>query len=155
MKQDKHQFFLKEALRQARKAFLKNEVPIGAVIVDNDEVVGKGYNQTKTSNKILRHAEIVALESVAKKTGDWRLDKMKLYVTVEPCLMCLGATILSRITEIHYVIDDPTFGSIRSVIGKVGQKGSYKNIRFFQHPELADEVTDLMKEFFKNLRKRL
>ncbi len=150
-----HQYYLEQALQEARKAFLKDEVPIGAVVVGREgKIIGRGFNQTDTTKDATRHAELIAIKKAANKIGDWRLDDMRLYVTVEPCLMCLGAALLSRVSEIHFVVDDPTFGSLRSVLQETAIKGAYKNTRFIQHQELKEEVAGLMKEFFDKLRKK-
>lgn len=149
-----HQKYLEEACTLAQKAFFKKEVPIGAVVVDEKGVViGRGYNQTEKYKDATRHAEMIALCQAQKRVGDWRLMNAKMYVTVEPCLMCLGAGLLSRIKEVHFILEDKTFGSLRSVMGKKNIKGSYKGLKFFQHKEKKDEVSLLMKKFFEKLRK--
>jgi len=145
--------FLIEALRLARKAAGLGEVPIGAVVVSDDKIVGRGYNQTRRQGSVFAHAEILALKQAQGKMRDFRLDRMSLYVTLEPCLMCLGAVLLSRIKEIHYILSDPTFGSWRSLLKGVA-RGSYRDLRFFEHKELRGEVRALLKKFFAKLRKR-
>ncbi len=147
--------YLKKAISEAKKAYLKNEVPIGAVLVDGEgKIVAMAHNQTAARKDASKHAEMLVLQKAAKKVGDWRLEEMKLYVTLEPCLMCLGATLLTRVKEIHFILEDPTFGSIRSVFKEEGAKGAYKNLKFQHHPELEDEVRKLMKAFFKQIRER-
>jgi tRNA(adenine34) deaminase len=150
-----HNYYLGLALQEARKAFLKNEVPIGAVVVDKEgRVVARGFNQTAAKGDPTFHAEILAIKKAAKKINDWRLEDMSVYVTVEPCLMCLGAILLGRVKEVHFILDDPTFGSFRSILGQNGNKGAYKNTKFFQHSEQGVEARALMKEFFDRLRKK-
>jgi tRNA(adenine34) deaminase len=149
-----HQKYFDEVVKLAQKAFLKNEVPIGAVVVDeHGTIIGRGYNQTIIKKDATQHAEMVALKQAQHKVGDWRLDNAILYVTVEPCLMCLGAGLVSRVKEVHFILEDPTFGSLRSIMEKKNIKGAYKNLKFVQHVEQRQEVGDLMTNFFKKLRK--
>lgn len=149
-----HQKYLDEAINLAHKAFLKNEVPIGAVVVDRDGVIiGRGYNQTYSKKDATYHAEMVAIRQAQKKLGDWRLETTTLYVTLEPCLMCLGAGLVSRIKEVHFILDDSTFGSLRSIMKKKNIKGAYKNLKFVQHKYKKEEVVNLMGMFFEKLRK--
>ncbi len=150
-----HAKYLEEALKLARKAYKNNEVPIGAVVVDaNGEIIGKGYNRTNKRKNAFEHAEIMAIQAAAKSVGDWRLEKARLYVTLEPCLMCLGAALISRVKEVHFVVSDPTFGSIKTVLNQPDLKGAYKGVKFVQHPELSEKVEGLLKEFFVGLRKK-
>lgn len=154
MTQD-HNLYLKQAISEAKKAYMKNEVPIGAILVDGTgKVVARAHNQTAARKDASKHAEMLVLQKAAKRVGDWRLEDMRLYVTLEPCLMCLGASLLTRVKEIHFILEDPTFGSIRSVFKEEGAKGAYKNLKFQQHPEWEAEVKKLMKAFFKQIRER-
>jgi len=150
-----HTKYLQAALKEAHRAFVKNEVPIGAIVVDGTgQVVGRGSNLTDKTGDVPRHAELTAIRQAASKIGDWRLDGAKLYVTLEPCLMCLGAALLARVQEIHFILPDPTFGSLRTVLGKTTRKGAYKHLKFVHHPELEWEVAGLMKSFFDKLRQK-
>jgi len=146
--------FFEMALREARKAGLKNEVPIGAVIINKSGgVIGRGYNQTHIKKDGLQHAELVAIRQAQKKLGDWRLDGASLYVTVEPCLMCLGAIGNARIKNVYYVLADQLFGSVESKLtqGQVAKIFPKLNCR-----KMPDDgtVAELMKEFFKKMRKK-
>lgn len=132
-----------------------HEVPIGAVVVDRSgQVIGRGYNKTHATQDVFGHAEIQALRQAQKKLGDWRMDGVKVYVTLEPCLMCLGAMMLARVAEVRYMVEDPTFGSLRTILHKRTMKGAYKNLKFFHDSELELEVKGIMKDFFEGLRKK-
>jgi tRNA(adenine34) deaminase len=108
--------FMVSALAQARLALAAGEVPIGAVVVANGRVVGEGYNQPISSTDPTAHAEIVAFRRAANATGNYRLVGCTLYVTVEPCLMCVGAAFHARIDRLVYGADEPKFGAIRSLL---------------------------------------
>lgn len=147
--------YSKEILKLARKAAVQQEVPIGAIVVDRDgRIVGRGYNQTHKTRDVFGHAEIQAIRQAQKKLGDWRLERTTIYVTLEPCLMCLGAMMLGRVQAVHYVVADPTFGSLKTVLQKNTTKGVYKNLKFFHDSELELEVKQMMKIFFVGLRKK-
>lgn len=142
-----------ELLKLAQRAARLGEVPIGAIVVgQTGEILGRGYNRTHKMKDGFQHAEIIAMRQAQKQMGDWRLTGAKLYVTLEPCLMCLGAALLSRINEVVFVLEDPTFGSLRTVLGKQARKGAYKNLKFRQDSGLEWEVKGLMKKFFEDLR---
>ena len=91
--------FMEEALREAQKAFEKGEVPIGAVIVRDDKIIGRGHNLKETRGDVTQHAEIIAIQEASRELGDWRLSGCHMYVTLEPCIMCMGAIIQSRILK--------------------------------------------------------
>ena len=97
---EQHIKYMKEALRQAKKAYALGEVPIGCVIVYEDKIIARGYNRRNTDKNTLAHAEITAINRASKKIGDWRLEDCTLYVTLEPCQMCAGAIVQSRITNV-------------------------------------------------------
>lgn len=145
--------YMKEALKQAKKAYALGEVPIGCVIVYQDKIIGRGYNRRNTDKNTLAHAEITAINKASKKMGDWRLEGCTLYVTLEPCQMCAGAIVQARITEV-------VMGSMNP---KAGCGGSILNI--LEMPEfnhqvqvkrgiLAGECTEMLTSFFKELRMR-
>ena len=131
------------AIKEAIKAAEMDEVPIGAVIVKDDKVIAKATH----------HAEILAIQKANKKLGTWYLRDCDLYVTLEPCMMCMGASVLSRVRHIYYGTDDPKGGAIQSVI-------SFKEIKRLNHyPEttpyiLKDECSKLLKDFFKMKREQ-
>lgn len=144
--------YMKEAIKQARKAELLNEVPIGCVIVYKDKIIGRGYNRRNTDKTTLGHAEITAIKQASKKMNDWRLEECTLYVTLEPCQMCAGAIVQARIPRVV----------IGSMNPKAGCGGSILNI--LQMPQfnhqcnvtrgiLNDECSSLLTTFFRKLRK--
>lgn len=104
------------ALKEARKADLRNEVPIGAVIVKDNKIIARAHNLKEASKRSIAHAEILAIEKADRYIKDWRLNECELYVTIEPCLMCVGAIIQSRIKKVVYGAADKKFGAIESVI---------------------------------------
>ncbi|MCR5802122.1 MAG: tRNA adenosine(34) deaminase TadA, partial [Lachnospiraceae bacterium] len=111
-----HEKYMKEALKQARKAYELGEVPIGCVIVREGRVIARGYNRRNTDHTTLAHAELTAIKKASKKCGDWRLEDCVLYVTLEPCQMCAGAIVQARIPEIVIGCESPKSGSAGSVI---------------------------------------
>ena len=128
---------MKLALKEAQKAFIKDEVPIGAVIVLYGKVIARGYNLRETKQKSTAHAEIVAIEKACKKLGTWRLENCELYVTLEPCPMCAGAILQSRIKKVIYGALDPKGGSIQSVMNMYETKG------YNHYPEIEYIQTDI------------
>ena len=143
--------FMLMAIEQAKMAETEGEVPIGAVIVCNGEVIGRGYNRKNSGKSALKHAEIVAIEDASKVTGDWRLDECSLYVTLEPCLMCAGAIIHARVRNVFFGTTEPKFGGVVSLantfdIEKLNHRVNYAGGLF------ADEISAMMKAFFKNIR---
>ena len=108
----KKKYYMEEALKEARKALEKNEVPIGAVIVCNGEIIGKGHNSRENENSVVGHAEIKAIEQACKNLGSWKLDGCSIFVTIEPCPMCAGAIMQSRITNVYYGAGDEKSGAL-------------------------------------------
>lgn len=144
--------FMLLALEQAKIAYKENEVPIGAVVVKNGEVVGKGYNRRENGKNALYHAEIMAIDDACKNLGGWRLWECDLYVTLEPCPMCAGAIINSRIKKVVYGSADYKAGSCGSIINIFSLPYNHK-------PDcvggvLSLECSELLSDFFKNLRKK-
>ena len=148
MKEEK---FMKEALKEALKALKKDEVPVGCVIVKDNKIVGRGYDKRESTNDPSAHSEIIAIRKAAKKLGDWRLENCDLYVTLEPCAMCLGASILARIRRIIYGAENPKFGAISSVVNLLNYKWNHK-IKIVSGI-LKDECSNILKEYFRNKRK--
>lgn len=145
--------YMELALAQAKRALKRNEVPIGAIVVSRaGEVLGKGYNMVETYNCQSNHAEARAIESACKKIKDWRLDQCTIYVTLEPCLMCIGLIILSRIERLVYAAKSPLFGYN---LDKESFPDLYKkHIKGITSGVLADKSQLLLKNFFKNKRKK-
>src|SRR6187549_2949526 len=107
---DRHAFFMQEALKEAQRALAEDEIPIGAVIVLKDRIIGRAYNQTERLHDVTAHAEMIAITSAANHLGSKFLDECTMYVTIEPCLMCAGALYWSRISNIYYGASDNRYG---------------------------------------------
>lgn len=142
--------FMRLAIEQAKIAYSLGEAPIGAVVVKNGEVVGAGCNRREIDKNALAHAEIIAIDSACKKLGGWRLWECELYVTLEPCPMCAGAIINSRIKRLIYGASDKKAGSVESVVKML-------ELPYNHRPPalggvLADECSEMLKSFFKELR---
>ncbi|MGB4439276.1 MAG: tRNA adenosine(34) deaminase TadA [Sedimentibacter sp.] len=146
------EIFMMEALKEAKKAYEIKEVPIGAVIVRNGEVVGKGFNQKETSKDATLHAEISAIKDACKNLGGWRLPGCTMYVTLEPCPMCAGALVNARIERLVIGTRDLKTGACGSVINIVQMEKLNHQIDV-QYGILEEECSDIVKEFFAELRK--
>ena len=144
-------FFMKQALKEAEKAYLIGEVPIGCIIELNGKIIGKGYNQRNSKKNVLCHAEIIAINEACKNLSDWRLEGSTLYVTVEPCAMCSGAILQSRIKKV-------VFGAYNKKGGCCGSILNILNEEKFNHQSeiisgiLEEDCKNLIKNFFKELR---
>lgn len=143
--------YMKAAIRQAKKAYALDEVPIGCVIVQNDKIIARGYNRRNTEGNTLAHAELTAIRKASKKTGDWRLEDCTMYVTLEPCQMCAGAIVQSRIPRVVVGCMNPKAGCTGSILNLL-------DIQAFNHQAdlttgvLEEECSQLMKQFFRELR---
>ena len=143
--------FMREAIRQAKKAAAIGEAPIGAVIVRDGVIIARGYNKRETKKNALLHAEIIAIDKACKKLGGWRLPRCEMYVTLEPCPMCSGAIINSRIEKVY-------FGAYDKKAGCCGSAADLFAEGMFNHrPEITggvmeNECSSLLTEFFKALR---
>lgn len=145
------ELFMNEALIEARKAYDIKEVPIGAVIVRNGEIVGRGYNQKETLKDATLHAEISAIKDACKKLGGWRLPGCTMYVTLEPCAMCAGALVNARVERLVIGAPDYKTGACGSVLNIV-QMDELNHQIDVQLGVLQDECSNLLKEFFVELR---
>lgn len=145
-------FFMEEALKLAQKANKKGEVPIGAVIVRNGKIISKGFNKREKTQNAIMHAEIVAIEKACKKLGSWRLDDCEIYVTLEPCLMCLGAIINSRIKKLVFGASDNKSCTKEFLLSK---NNSLNHNLEIKSGILEEDCAKLLKEFFKNARKNI
>ena len=148
-----HEYYMKEAIEEAKKAYEKNEVPVGCVIVVNDKIVARAHNLRHNKKNTLYHAELLAIDKACKKLGRWILDDAYIYVTLEPCLMCGGAIIQSRFKKLVYGQKEPKFGCVESIMQ------IFNNSNINHHVEVengicSDEIEYLMTSFFKDLRKR-
>ena len=145
--------YMREAIRQAKKAYKLDETPIGCVIVHDGRIIGRGYNRRNTDKSPLAHAEITAIKKASKKIGDWRLEECTLYVTLEPCQMCAGAIIQSRVTRVVVGCMNPKAGCAGSVLNLL-------DVKAFNHKAelttgvLEEECSALMTGFFKELREK-
>lgn len=146
------EIFMMEALKEAYKAYEINEVPIGAVIVRNGEVVGKGFNQKETLKDATLHAEISAIKNACKNLGGWRLPGCTMYVTLEPCPMCAGALVNSRIERLVIGTRDLKTGACGSVLNIVQMENLNHQVDV-QFGVLEEECSNMLKEFFAELRK--
>ncbi|MBR5128777.1 MAG: tRNA adenosine(34) deaminase TadA [Firmicutes bacterium] len=143
---------MKIALEEAQKAKALGEVPIGAIVVKDKEVVGRGYNKTETKKDPTAHAEMEAIRDAAQRLGGWRLIGCDLYVTCEPCAMCAGAIVWSRIENLYIGTMDPKAGACGSVFNIVQEEKLNHNVNI-QTGILQEECSKILKDFFRDLRK--
>ena len=145
--------FMKAAITQARKAYAIDEVPIGCVIVQNDKIIARGYNRRNNDKNTLAHAELSAIRKASKKTGDWRLEDCTMYVTLEPCQMCAGAIVQSRMKRV-------VIGSMNAKAGCAGSILNLLQMQQFNHQvEITrgvreEECSQMLSQFFRELRER-
>lgn len=144
--------FMSEALKEANKAKTLGEVPIGAVIVKDGIIVGRGYNLTETAKDPTAHAEIKAIRQAAKNLGGWRLLGCEMYVTAEPCAMCAGAIVWARIDTVHIGTMDPKAGACGSVFNILQEEKLNHKVNI-QTGLMQEECSKILKEFFRGLRK--
>ena len=143
--------FMSLAIEQAFEARSEGEVPIGAVVVKDGVVIGRGRNAKAVAKTATSHAEIIAIEDASKNTGDWRLDECSLYVTVEPCLMCAGTIIHSRIRNVVFGVPEPKFGGVISLANTFDIQGLNHKVNY-KHGIFEDEIREMLKSFFRDLR---
>ena len=145
--------FMKQAVKQAEKAYDKLETPIGCVIVHEDKIIARGYNKRNIKKNTLAHAEILAINKASKVLGDWRLEDCTMYVTVEPCPMCAGAIVQARIPRVVIGSMNPKAGCAGSVLNLLQQDGLNHQVEITKGV-LAEECSGLMTSFFRELRKK-
>lgn len=143
--------FMKEAVKQAKKAWKIGEVPIGCVIVYEGKIIGRGYNRRTTDKNPLAHAEILAIKKASKKMNDWRLEDCTLYVTLEPCQMCSGAIVQARMKRVVIGCMNPKAGCAGSILNML-QVEQFNHQVELTKGVLEEECSIMMKEFFKELR---
>lgn len=145
--------YMKEALKQAKKAYALGEVPIGCVIVYQGKIIGRGYNRRNTDKNTLSHAEITAIKKASKVIGDWRLEECTLYVTLEPCQMCAGAIIQARIPEVVIGCMNPKAGCAGSILN-VLEMPQFNHQATVTRGVMEQECSEMLKTFFAELRVR-
>lgn len=149
----KHEFFMKEALLEGEKALRKGEIPIGAVLVQDGAIIGRGHNLRETAHDPTAHAEIIALREAGAKLSSWRLPGAILYVTLEPCPMCAGAMIQARIERVVYGADDPKAGCAGTLLNLLQYPGFNHRVKI-TGGILAEEAAGLLQQFFQERRKK-
>ena len=145
--------FMKQAVKQAKKAYDKLETPIGCVIVHEDKIIARGYNKRNMKKNTLAHAEILAINKASKVLGDWRLEDCTMYVTLEPCPMCAGAIVQARIPHVVIGSMNPKAGCAGSVLNLLQQDGLNHQVEITKGV-LAEECSGLLTSFFRELRKK-
>lgn len=145
--------FMKQAVKQAKKAYDKLETPIGCVIVHEDKIIARGYNKRNMKKNTLAHAEILAINKASKVLGDWRLEDCTMYVTLEPCPMCAGAIVQARIPRVVIGSMNPKAGCAGSVLNLLQQDGLNHQVEITKGV-LVEECSGLMTSFFRELRKK-
>lgn len=141
------------ALQEAEKAYENGEVPVGSVIVYNNRIIARGYNQIELLRDPTAHSEMIAITSAANHLNNWRLDGCSIYVTLEPCIMCAGALIASRISELYFALHDPKSGACGSVYNIAEESKLNHTIKVFSGI-YAEESCSLLESFFKTVRKK-
>ncbi|MEW5793474.1 MAG: tRNA adenosine(34) deaminase TadA [Candidatus Desulforudaceae bacterium] len=147
-----HAGFMREALQEADKAYAKGEVPVGAVVVQDGTIIGRGHNRRELDSDASAHAELIALRVAARQLKDWRLNNATLYVTMEPCPMCAGAIVQFRVGKVVYGTPDPKAGAAGSVVELLREP------RFNHQAEvipgvLEEECREIVRRFFRDIRK--
>ncbi len=153
LEEDRNNKFMKEALKEAKKAYDKEEIPVGAVIVRDDKIIARGHNIKELKKDATKHAEIIAIQKASKKMDAWRLEGCTLYVTLEPCAMCAGALIQSRIKKVVIGTMDNKTGACGSVLNLL------EDYKFNHQVEIETgimetECREILQQFFKELRKK-
>ncbi len=144
--------FMREALQEAKRAFGKNEPPVGAVIVRDGEIIAREHNLRESLQDPTAHAEVLAIRAAAASSGGWRLSDCTVYVTLEPCAMCAGAMILARVHRLVYGTDDPKAGAVNPLMSLVSDERLNHQIEV-QSGVLAQECGDLLRNFFSSRRR--
>ena len=149
---NKHEVYMLEALKEAELAALEDEVPIGCVIVKDDQIIARAHNQRDKSNNPLGHAETLAIKKASEVLNDWQLVDTELYVTIEPCLMCAGAIIQSRVGKVIYGAPDLKGGAFGSSLNVLDAKNINHRPEVIRRV-LESECTTIIKNYFKSKRK--
>ena len=150
---DQDKKYMKEALKQAKKAYALDETPIGCVIVYEGKIISRGYNRRNVDKNTLAHAELAAIKKASRKLGDWRLEGCTMYVTLEPCPMCAGAIVQARITRVVIGCMNPKAGCAGSVLNLLQMDGFNHKVEI-ETGILEEECSQLMSGFLRELRKK-
>ena len=145
--------YMKEALKQAKKAYAIEEVPIGCVIVHEEKIIARAYNKRNTKKSTLAHAELLAIEKACKKLGDWRLEECTMYITLEPCQMCAGAIVQARIPRVVIGTHNKKAGCAGSILNLLQMKEFNHQVELTSGV-LEEECSEMMKQFFREMRKK-
>ena len=143
--------YMREALRQAKKAYALEEVPIGCVIVREDRIIARGYNRRNTDKNTLSHAELIAIRKASRKTGDWRLEDCTMYITLEPCQMCAGAIVQARMGRVVIGAMNPKAGCAGSVLNLL-EMPEFNHQAEVERGILEEACSGILTEFFRTLR---
>ncbi len=149
----KDEYYMSFAIKQAQKAFEINETPVGAIIVYNDKIIAEGFNKRNTTKNPLAHAEIIAINQATNYIGDWRLEQCHMYITLEPCPMCAGAIVQSRIPKIIFGAKNPKAGCAGSIINLLQIEKLNHQVEIVSGI-LEPECSAMLKEFFKQFRNK-
>ena len=145
--------FMREAIRQAKKAYALDEVPIGCVIVYEGKIIARGYNRRNTDKNTLSHAELIAIKKASRKLGDWRLEVCTIYITLEPCQMCAGAMVQARVTEAVIGSMNPKAGCAGSVLNILEMEGFNHQVNV-RRGVMEEECSRMLSSFFRELREK-
>lgn len=145
--------YMREAVKQAKKAAAIGDVPIGCVIVFDDKIIARAYNQRNKKKTTLAHAELLAIQKASKKIGDWRLEECTMYITLEPCQMCAGAIVQARIPKVVIGAMNPKAGCAGSVLN-ILQVDAFNHQVEIEKGVLEEECSQMMSEFFRELRRK-
>lgn len=145
--------FMRAAIREAKKAYALDEVPIGCVIVQDGKIIARGYNRRNTDKNALAHAELAAIKKASRKTGDWRLEDCTMYVTLEPCQMCAGAIVQCRLKKVYIATMNPKAGCAGSILNLL-QMDKFNHRVEVERGILEEECSVMLSDFFKELRMR-
>lgn len=151
LSQREKEAFMAEAIVEAKKAEALNEVPIGAVVVVGGQIIGRGHNLREQSHDATSHAEMSAIREACKSVDNWRLEQAQLFVTLEPCPMCSGAMLLSRVAEVYYGATDPKGGTAGTLMNLL-QDERFNHVAYVESGVLQTECSLLLSSFFRNLR---
>ncbi len=146
-------YFMNKAILEAEKAYDMEEVPVGAVVVKDGKIIGKGFNQKESAKDATKHAEILAINEACKTLDTWRLTGCTMYVTLEPCAMCAGALVNSRIENLIIGASDPKTGACGSIFNIVNEEKLNHRVKV-KFGVMEDECSTMLKEFFRNLRSK-